>query len=315
MRKLGVAVTGIGFWGKNHVRVFNELNETELIAVCDIDKSRVEAIQEKYGVKGYTDSGRMLKRKDIQAVSICTWTTTHAIEAHKALKTGKHVIVEKPLASTITQAKKIVELANQKKRFLMTAFIERFNRGVANVKEEIKKGRIGTPVSVTTRRVSEWPERIGDIGVIKDTAIHDMDIIRHLLEEEPSTVYAKAGNLRHKKYEDYAQVMLTFKSGKTAFIEANWLTPYKVRQLIVTGSQGIISMDYITQQITIDTAEQTITPRYKWEEPLKKELQHFATSIIENKQPSVTGIDGLKALIIAEAALKSAQQNKTMKIS
>ena len=123
MRKLGVAVTGIGFWGKNHVRVFNELNETELIAVCDIDKSRVEAIQEKYGVKGYTDSGRMLKRKDIQAVSICTWTTTHAIEARKALKTGKHVIVEKPLASTITQAKKIVELANQKKRFLMTAFI------------------------------------------------------------------------------------------------------------------------------------------------------------------------------------------------
>lgn len=315
MRRLGVAVIGIGFWGKNHVRVFNELPETELLAVCDVDKSKVEAIQQKYGVKGYTDSGRMLKRKDIQAVSICTWTTKHAAEATKAIKAGKHLLVEKPLASTIPQARRIVTLAQQKNRILMTGFIERFNRGVANVKDQIRKGSIGTPVSVTARRVSEWPERIGDVGVIKDTAIHDMDMVRYLLEEEPDTVFAKAGNLRHKKYEDYAQVMLSFRSGKTAFIEANWLTPYKVRQLIVTGSKGIISMDYITQQITIDTADQTITPRHRWEEPLKKELQHFATAVIEGKQPSVTGLDGLKALIIAEAALKSARQNKTVKIS
>jgi UDP-N-acetylglucosamine 3-dehydrogenase len=315
MRKIGVAVIGIGFWGKNHVRVFSELHETELIAVCDINESKIEAIKEKYGVKGYTDSKELLKRKDIHAVSICTWTTTHAEEALKALNAGKHILVEKPLASTVPQAKKIIALARRKNLYLMSGFIERFNPGVMRVKKEIENERIGTPVSVTARRVSEWPERIGDIGVVKDTAIHDIDILRYIFNEEPNMIYAKAGNLRHKKYEDYAQIMLTFKDEKTAFIEANWLTPYRVRELIITGSQGIINLNYLTQQITIDTAGQTIIPRYKWEEPLKKELQHFAISIIENKQPLVTGIDGLKALIIAEAALKSAKENKTINVT
>lgn len=149
---------------------------------------------------------------------------------------------------------------------------------------------------------------------MKDTAIHDIDIVRYIFNEDPLAVYAKAGNLRHEKQEDYAQIMLTFSGGKSAFLEANWLTPYKIRKLTVTGSEAIVSVDYITQDMTIETAGQTLTPRYEWEEPLKLELQHFVECILNDRQPLVTGLDGLKALKIAEAALKSASKGRLVKL-
>lgn len=315
MKKLGVAVIGVGFWGRNHVRVFKELPETELIAVCDVSKERAVSLAEKFEADAYTDSKQLLKRKDLDAVSICTWTTAHAEEAIRALNSGKHAFVEKPLANTIPEAKKIVKLAKQQEKRLMVGFIERFNPGVQHVKEIVDEGKIGVPVSATVRRVSKWPERVGDVGVVKDYAIHDIDIMRYVFGEDPVTVYAKAGRLRHKKFEDYAQIMLAFDKDKTAFLESNWLTPYKVRKLIVTGSKAIISLDFITQQITIDSSKQTLMPRYTWKEPLKMELQHFANSIMQNKQPRVTGVDGLKALIITEAALQSAKKNKTVQLA
>lgn len=314
MDKLCVAVIGVGFWGLNHARVFSELPNAELVAVCDISQKRIRSVAKRFGVKAYKGSGRLLKRNDVEAVSICTWTTMHAREATKALKAGKHVLVEKPMADTVRQARKIVDLAEKEQRRLMSGFIERFNPGVKQVKDAIDEGKIGSPVSATARRVSQWPERIGDVGVVKDTAIHDLDVMRYLFAEDPVAVYAMAGNLRHRRFEDYAQIMLTFEGGKTAFIEANWLTPYKVRSLSVTGSEAIINVDYITQKITLETAGQSLTPRHKWQEPLKLELQHFVDCIIHDKETRVTGVDGLKALQIAEATLKSAQKHKTIKL-
>jgi UDP-N-acetylglucosamine 3-dehydrogenase len=314
MNKLGVAVIGIGFWGRNHVRVFSELPETELKAVCDVNKERVTAVANQYKVDAYTDSRKLLKRKDIQAVSICTWTTTHAEEAVKAIRGAKDVLVEKPIASTVREAKRIVTLAERRNKILMVGFIERFNQGVQNVKSMVYRDEIGTLVSATSRRVSEWPERIGDVGVVKDTAIHDIDIMRYIFDEDPTAVFAKIGNLRHSKYEDYAQIMLTFQEGKTAFVEANWLTPYKTRNLLVTGSRAIVNLDYLTQKITVETAGQSSTPRHAWQEPLKLELKHFADCVLNNRKPDVTGVDGLKALQIAEAAFKSSKLNRAVKM-
>jgi len=141
-----------------------------------------------------------------------------------------------------------------------------------------------------------------------------VDIMRKIFEEEPTTVYAKVGNLKHTKFEDYAQIMLNFKHSRTAFIEANWLTPYRVRNLTLTGSDAILSLDYLTQEITVETSKRTLKPRYEWVEPLKLELQHFAQSIIKDKEPEVTGIDGLKALVIAEAAIKSSKKGYAVKL-
>ena len=315
MSKLGVAVVGVGFWGKNHVRVFSELTETELLAVCDVNKERAQTIGEKYGVEAYSDSKELLKRKDIEAVSICTWTTTHAVEAMRALKAGKHTFVEKPLASTIKEAKQIVDFARQRRKHLAVGFIERFNPSVQRAKEILAKGEIGELVSATAKRVSQWPERIGDVGVVKDYAIHEIDIMRKIFEDDPITVYAKVGSLKHVKYEDYAQIMLTFRHGKTAFIEANWLTPYKIRKLSLTGSDAIMELDYLTQEISVETSERTTKPRYEWREPLKLELQHFARKMLKNEEPEVTGVDGLKALIIAEAAIESSKSDHSIRLN
>jgi len=314
MKKLKVAVVGVGFWGRNHVRVLSELPNVELVAVCDIDQQKTTTIAEKYGLKAYTDSSNLYKNEDIDAVTLCVWSTRLSKEALIALKANKHVLVEKPMAKSSSEAKKIIELADYKNLLLTVGFIERFNPAVRRLKEAIAEGKIGTPVSATIRRVTKWPERIGDVGVVKDTAIHDIDMARFIFNEDPLSVYARAGNLRHTKFEDYAQIMLTFSNGKSAFLEANWLTPYKIRKLTITGSEAIITLDYITQEMTIETLGQTLTPRYEVEEPLKLELQHFVDSIQNKKDPLVTGMDGFKAIRIAEAALKSANSGRLVKI-
>ena len=314
MKKLKMAVVGVGFWGRNHVRVLSELPGVELVAVCDVDQQRTATVAEKYGLKAYSDSAKMYEEEELDAVTLCVWSTRLSEEALKALKAQKHVLVEKPMAKSSTEARKIINVAKAKKLHLTVGFIERFNPAVRRLKEALAEGKIGSPVSVTIRRVTKWPERIGDVGVVKDTAIHDIDIVRFIFNEDPISVYARAGHLRHLKFEDYAQIMLSFSNGKSAFLEANWLTPYKIRKLTVTGSDAIISLDYITQEMTIETLGQTLTPRYEFEEPLKLELQHFVQCVINKKTPLVSGLDGLKALKIAESALKSAENGRLMKL-
>lgn len=314
MKKLGVAVIGTGFWGRNHARVFKELEETELLAVCDINAERAKNVAKQFGVRAYTSMGKLLKRKDIEAVSNCVWSLNLAKETLKTLKAGKHVLVEKPMATNVKQAEKLLETAEEEGLHLSVGFLMRFIPGIQHMKNAIEDKTIGNLVCATAKRVSEWPERIGDIGVVKDTAIHDIDIIRYLFGEEPIAVYAKTGSMKYKKFEDYAQIMLTFEGGKSAFIESNWLTPYKTRTLVVTGSKAIMKLDYITQELTIEDAKKTIQPRYPWQEPLKLELQHFANCILKKEKPLITGTDGLKALQIAEAALKSSATGRAVKL-
>ena len=314
MKKLGVAVIGTGFWGRNHARVFKELAETELLAICDIDPERARNVANQFGVKPYTNTGNMLKNEDIEAVSICTWSTSLAKEALKALKAGKHVLVEKPMAANAKQAEQLINTAEREGLHLTVGFLMRFIPGLQRIRKEVESKTLGKPVCATAKRVSQWSDRIGDVGVVKDTAIHDLDVMRYVFNEDPVSVYAKTGNMRHKRFEDYAQIMLTFKGGQSAFIESNWLTPYKTRILIVTGSEAIMKLDYITQELTIENAKETLQPRYTMQEPLKLELQHFAKCITSKEKPVITGMDGLKALRTAEAALKSSATGKVVKL-
>jgi len=314
MKKLGVAVIGTGFWGKNHARVYKELESTELVAVCDQEAERAKKVADQFSVKAFTDSARMLQDEAIEAVSICTWSTSLAREALKALKAGKHVLVEKPMATNTRQAQKLLLTAEENGLHFTVGFLMRFIPGIQDIREAVKTRKIGDLVCATAKRVSQWPERIGDVGVVKDTAIHDIDVVRFIFGEDPVNVYAKTGCMRHRKFEDYAQIMLTFKGGKSAFIESNWLTPYKTRTLTVTGSDAIMRLDYITQELWIEAAKENLQPKYPWQEPLKVELQHFADCITKREKPKVTGTDGIKALRIAEAALLSSVKNRAIKL-
>jgi UDP-N-acetylglucosamine 3-dehydrogenase len=314
MKKLGVAVVGTGFWGKNHARVYKELPSTELVAICDANAERAKTIANQFGAKAYTNSARMLKNEEIKAVSVCTWSTGLAKEALKALNAGKLVLVEKPMATHVKQAERLVDVAEANGLHLTVGFLMRFIPGLQHIREAVAGKKLGELVCVTAKRVSQWPERIGDVGVVKDTAIHDIDVMRYVSGEDPIAVYAKTGSMRHKKFEDYAQIMLTYEDGKTAFIESNWLTPYKTRTLTVTGSEAIMRLDYITQELWIEDARENLQPRFPWQEPLKAELQHFADCISAKKKPVITAADGVKALQIAEAALVSSVKNKAVKL-
>jgi UDP-N-acetylglucosamine 3-dehydrogenase len=234
--------------------------------------------------------------------------------ATEAVKAGKHVLVEKPMAANVRQAQKLLDVARKRKVHLTVGFLMRFIPGLQQIKNAVEEKAIGELVCATAKRVSQWPERIGDIGVVKDTAIHDIDVMLYLFNKNPTAVYAKTGSMRSKKFEDYAQIMLTFEGGKTAFIESNWLTPYKTRVLVVTGSEAIMSLDYITQEIRIENARETLQPRYPMQEPLKLELRHFANCVLGKEKPLIIGLDGLRALRIAEAALKSSVTGKIVRL-
>jgi UDP-N-acetylglucosamine 3-dehydrogenase len=314
VKQLRVAVIGTGFWGKNQARVFANLDSAKLVAVCDANASAAQNVGTQFKVEYDTDVNHLLSRKDIEAVTICTPTITHKQIAEQALMAGKHVLVEKPMTNTVAEARELLELAERKNLRLMPGHIERFNPPVTYLKNLLDQGKLGRAILLIARRVGRWPERIGDVGVVRDTAIHDIDLARFILRDEVSSVYAGIGSLRHKK-EDYAEIMLQFMNGGTAFIDANWLTPRKTRRLIVTGSDATVQLDYITQELWIEDSDKVVEPIIEKKEPLTLELTHFAESILNDRPFTVNAIDGLKAVEICEAVLQSGSAGRTMTLT
>ncbi len=314
MKQLRIAVIGTGFWGRNQARVLTQLDCTRLVCVCDVNENAARAVGTQFNVDYSTDIETVLSRRDVDAVTVCTPTITHREVATRALLFGKHVLVEKPMTNTASEAKELLSLADRKRLRIMPGHIERFNPAVTYLKALLDTGKLGSVMLFLARRVGRWPERIGDVGVVRDTAIHDIDLARYIFRDEVSSVYARIGSMRHTK-EDYAEIMLRFKNDGAAFIDANWLTPRKTRTLIVTGSEAAAQLDYISQEIAIEDSERIVKPDIEKKEPLSIELAHFAESILEGRPFAVDGIDGLKAVEICEAALQSAASGRTMTLA
>ena len=313
MKRVGVGVIGTGFWGENQVRVLRQDPSSNLLAICDNRERRAKEIGSKYGVPWYTDLDKFLRLPSLQAVTVCTPTQTHFQVGMKALEAGKSLLVEKPMTGKEPTAKNLTEMARKTGLKLLVGFIERFNPGVRTVKKMLKQKAVGDVIIATGRRVTRWPVRIGDVGVIKDTAIHDIDAMRYLLEEEVSAVYAQTGSLKHS-FEDYAEIILRFRGGTSGFIDANWLTPRKVRTLIITGSEATLSLDYISQEITFENSKQLVRPHTPWDEPLRLELENFVKTVRDDVEPMPSGEDALKAIRICDAALKSGKAKQLVTI-
>ena len=309
MAKIGVAVIGSGSWGKNHARVYNQLTNASLEAVVDTREDIARNVAKQYGVKWYTDLEKAFTNTNIEAVSICTPTVTHYDLAKQAIELGKHVLVEKPMTNTVDEAKELIRLSKLNGTKLTVGFVERFNSAIKEALKRTSDGEIGDVILAHTRRLSRRPSRIGDVGVIKDLAIHDIDIINQLFKDDVTVVFASAGSIAHS-FEDYANIQIGYHGNKSAFVETNWLTPRKIRTLTITGTEGIITVEYITQQIIIENNERLYQPYLTPEEPLYNELNSFINSILTDTEPEVTGKDGLKALKICEAAISSAKKRE-----
>ena len=314
MRTVNVGVIGVGAMGENHVRVYHKMEEANLMGVSDVSERALKKIEKKYGAKGYTDYCELLANPEIEVVSVCVPTTFHHAVVMEAIRHKKHVLVEKPIAFTLTEAEEMIAAAKEAGVILATGHVERFNPAVQKAKELIDDGVIGDIVSAFAKRVGPLPPRIKDVGVSIDLAIHDLDIMNYLFEEEISQVYGTMNSsFDDSEFEDHAEIMVSFDNESTGIIEVNWLTPYKRRELELTGTAGIISVDYIQQSIEVfGKFAQDIEIVH--EEPLKGELKSFLNSVVEEKEPVITGEDGLKALKMVIAANKSSKEHRPVSL-
>jgi len=289
-----VCVVGLGAMGRNHVRLYSQLN-CQLVGVVDINHSLAKEIGEQYAVPYYSDYRELLAH--VEAVSIAVPTSLHHMVAMDFLKAGIHCLVEKPIAVSLIQAQEMIQLAAKNQVNLAIGHIERFNPAVIKLKQLIDEGILGKILIISTRRVGPEVSRIRDVGIVIDSATHDIGVIRYLLDAAPSNVFARVGKVKHPK-EDYAVIILDFDS-TTACIEVNWFTPHKERTLVATGSHGIAYLDYIGQTLTIHNSQGKKNVDVDKTEPLRLELEDFLISIGERKQPSVNGIEGKAILKIA----------------
>ena len=311
MGHLKVAVIGCGEWGYQHARVYSELPRVDLEAVADINPEKTQRVTSMFHCKGYGSVDQMLSDTEVEAVSICTPTITHYDLAFKALNAGKHVLVEKPMTNSSKEAVRLIDTARKMGVFLSVGFVERFNPAVLEAKKVVESGEIGDVLIIHAKRVTRRPARVGDIGVVKDLGVHDIDVINYIMSESPINVYARVGNHNHC-FEDYANIILGYSGDRSGFVETNWLTPKRVRSLTITGSEGIIGVEYTTQELKVEKKDHIYQPLKGYKEPLYLELSDFTSSILEKRSPSITGEDGLHALKICEAALSSAERGQVV---
>ncbi len=299
-----VGVVGTGGWGKNHVRVLNELQS--LAAICDMNKERADSFSRNFHVPAYPSLEEMLKKEKLDAVTICTPASTHFPMASKALAAGLHTFVEKPMTTTVKDGEQLIEKAKGANRTLTVGFIERFNPPITDLKQMISGGKMGEPILLEFHRENRRGENISDVGIVKDASVHDIDTACWLFGEVPKVVYARVGAMYVPlEHEDFAAILLGFTDQKTAFLVTNWITPNRVRTLSAVFSGGVVDVDFVTQKTSIHEGAATTVPTKAYQEPLMLELREFVTALQEKRQPLVTGRDGLNVTRVAEAALAS----------
>ena len=325
---LNVGVIGVGMMGQNHARVYSEI--ANLVGIADPDEKKLSEVSKKFQVKGYEHFNDLLERKDLEAVSVSSPTSTHFEVAKAAIEAKKHVLIEKPMGGGLKEARELVANAKRKGVVLAVGFIERHNPVVGFTKDLIQRRQFGDVISISSRRVSSFPLRVKDVGVILDLGIHDIDVIRYLLGSKVKSVYTLADGTGATEFEDHANILLEFENGVFAFCEVNWLTPMKVRKVSLTCSENFVEMDYIKQTLQIssstikkiDTSNLYRIPQEYEErkveierrEPLKNELSDFLEAIEHDRDPLISGEEGVRTLKIAHAAMLSAKKGKKVAI-
>ena len=300
-----VAQIGTGGWGKNHARVLSELKV--LSAVCDVDKERSKEFGKKYSVNHYESLDSLLESEEFDVAFVCTPTSTHSSIASQLIQAHRHVFVEKPMTYLSEEGEDLLELAKKNKVILSCGYIERFNPAVSIVKDFVKSKKYGELVMLEFHRENRMPLHIKDVGIIYDTSVHDIDTAIWLFEDTPEVAFARSGKINHE-HEDFATIMLGFKDNKVAMISSNWVTPTKVRTFNAVCTDGIISSDFISQEITVQTEQGAKKQEHEKQEPLLVEIKNFLGAIEGKNELYVKPRHAVNVTKIAEAALLSSQK-------
>jgi len=320
--KKNIAVLGCGYWGKNLVRNFYELNS--LYAICDVDEKILKSFAEKYpNVTLSNDYKSLLKNPKVKAIVISTPAATHYSLAKKALLANKDIFIEKPIALNYEEGEKLVSMAKEKDKILMVGHVLEYHPAVIKLKELIDEGEIGKIKYIYSNRLNLGKFRTEE-NILWSFAPHDISVILSLLGEMPTKVSAHGGNYLNQNITDTTVTNLDFPNGVKAHIFVSWLHPYKEQKLIVIGGKKMVLFDDVNPKHKllvynhkIDWIDRLPVPRpekahpieIEEREPLKSECEHFIECISTRKQPKTGGNNGLRVLKILEACQDSLKEN------
>ncbi len=247
-KKLRVAVIGAGNMGKNHVRNYFMLPEAELVGLADINPE-TKKLAGEYKAIYYSDYKKMLQELQLDAVSVVVPTPHHHEVASEVIKRGLHCLLEKPIASSVAEADGLISLAKKKGVVFTVGHIEHYNPIIQKLKEMVDQGKLGEITSIVTKRVGGFPGVEPKTDVIIDLAVHDIGVISHILGRQPGNIYSHGSRTHHSKEIDSAEILMDY-GHASGFVQANWLTPVKIRTIAVTGSDGYVEGNYITQELS-----------------------------------------------------------------
>jgi predicted dehydrogenase len=334
---IGIGVVGYGYWGPNLVRNFASTVGAQVIAICDMDSSKLDRGKRLYPSVAITKSFRdLLTDSRIDAIAIATPVSTHYELALAALKAGKHVLVEKPLAQTSEEVRRLIEEAERRNLILMVDHTFLYTPAVKKIRDLIAEGSLGDIYYYNGIRASLGLFQ-SDVNVIWDLAVHDVSIIQYILNEAPVAVSATGASHVAGAPENMAHLALFFQNSCIAHVSVNWLSPVKLRQTFIGGSRKMIVYDDVeaTDKIKVYDKGITVTgtaeaahqlkigyragdmwaPHLPAKEALQTEIEHFVDCVCTGACPISNGITGLQVVRILEAASRSIQaQGKPVRL-
>ncbi len=295
MKKIKIAVIGVGHLGQYHTKVYKSFKSLELIGVCDINVKRSDEIAAIYKTNAYYDYKSLLGK--IDAASIAVPTKEHYKIAKALIQAKIHILIEKPITENLKQAVELIHLAKKHRVLMQVGHIERFNSAVRALKKIIYR-----PQFIECHRLGSFQPRGIDVGVVLDLMIHDIDIILHLVKSDIKKCEA-VGVKVLSNHEDIANVRLVFKSGTVCNITASRISQERVRKIRIFQKDAYISLDYVNQEANIYQKKKKSIHKQsiniEKQDSLNEELKSFITCVRSSKRPLVSGEEATAALKVA----------------
>ena len=326
-KPLGVAIIGCGYWGMNYVRIFNELTDARVLAVCDQSAERLNEVARRFpGLYLTTQIDDAVSQPDVEAVVVCTEASTHFNVTRRLLMAGKHVLVEKPLTTIAADSEKLIDLAESNSAILMVGHTFIFNAGVRKVKEYVQDDR-GRVYYLYARRTNLGPIR-RDVNALWDLAPHDIAIFNYLLGTTPQWVSAVGGKVLGNCRDDVGFISLGYPDNVLAHVHVSWADPDKAREVVVVKSDKRIVFNDLNGVEQVRVFEKgvspveheplnygefrfeirdgdIISPRIEPVEPLKHQCRHFLDCVRTGKRPISSGVEGRDVVRVLEAVNRS----------
>ncbi|MBA2743673.1 MAG: Gfo/Idh/MocA family oxidoreductase [Chthoniobacterales bacterium] len=295
MSKLRVGVVGVGHIGRNHARLYSELPSADFTAILETDVSKARALEQEFGVKAAESVEQFAEHVD--AASIATPTSSHFAIARQLLDLGKHLLIEKPITEDPAHAAELAQLAAERGLVLQVGHVERFNPVLSALEERLTRPRF-----IEAHRLSPYPNRSTDVGVVLDLMIHDLEIILHLVRSPVEAIDA-VGVPVLSRGEDIANARLRFENGCVANVTSSRISPERMRKIRVFQEDAYLSLDYQSQTGEIYRRSATGISRedvpIEPEEPLKRQLASFLECAATGRAPKVSGFQATAALELA----------------